>query len=71
MEELRAANRQVREECGASTISDDLGNLDDVDDDLEVQNTLLTEEECNLKEKIWVDLNKDHLRERETPEEGK
>jgi len=65
MEELREADRQVREECAASTISDDPDNLDDVDDDIEVQNALLTEEERDLKEKIWVEFNKDYLREQE------
>ena len=65
MEELREADRQVCDERAASTISDDPDNLDDVDDDLEVQNALLTEEERNLKEKIWVELNKDYLREQE------
>ncbi|KAG0642797.1 hypothetical protein HOY80DRAFT_1134288 [Tuber brumale] len=61
-EELRDADRQVREECPASTISDGLDNLGDVDDDPEVQNAMLTEEEC---EKIWVELNKDYLSEQE------
>ncbi|CUS07719.1 unnamed protein product [Tuber aestivum] len=64
MEELREADRQAREECAASTISDDPDNLDDVDDDFEVQNALLTEEERDLKEKIWVEFNKDYLLKR-------
>ncbi|KAG0131303.1 cyclin-like protein [Tuber indicum] len=64
MEELREADRQAREERAASTISDDPDNLDDVDDDFEVQNALLTEEERDLKEKIWVEFNKDYLLKR-------
>ena len=65
MEELREADRQARDECATSTISDDPDNLDDVDDDFEVQNALLTEEERDLKEKIWVEFNKDYLRDQE------
>ena len=34
------------------TISDDTDSLDRGDDDLEVQNALPTEEECDLKVKI-------------------
>jgi len=34
-------------------------------DDFGVQNALLAKEECELKEKIWVELNKDYLREQE------
>ncbi|PWW76852.1 BRF1-domain-containing protein [Tuber magnatum] len=64
MEELRETDRQAREECATSTISDDPDNLDDVDDDFEVQNALLTEEERDLKEKIWVEFNKDYLLKR-------
>ena len=58
------ADRQVREECAASTISDDPDSRDHVDDDFEVQNPLLTEEVCDLKEKIWEELNKDYLHEK-------
>jgi len=63
--ELQEADRQAREKRAASTISDDPDNLDDVDDDFEVQSALLTEEERDLKEKIWVELNKDYLRDQE------
>lgn len=65
MEELWEANHQVREESAASTISDDWDNLDHVDNDFEVQNALFTEEECHLEVKIWVELNKDYLREQQ------
>ncbi|PUU74970.1 hypothetical protein B9Z19DRAFT_1103203 [Tuber borchii] len=54
MGELQEADRQAREKCAVSTISDDPHNLDDVDDDFEVQSALLTEEERDLKEKIWL-----------------
>ncbi|CUS07523.1 unnamed protein product [Tuber aestivum] len=59
MEELREADRQLSQECATSTRSDD---PDNVDDDFEVQKALLTGGECDLKEKIWVELNKDYLR---------
>ncbi|RPA89870.1 cyclin-like protein [Choiromyces venosus 120613-1] len=64
MEELREADRQARAASASSIISDDPDNLDDVDDDIEVQNALLTEEERDLKEKIWVEFNKDYLLKR-------
>lgn len=56
VEGLREADRKLCEENSASTMSEDPNNLPHVDDDFEVQNALLTEAECDLKEKIWVEL---------------
>ena len=49
----------------ASTISDDPDNLDQVDDDFKVLGALLAEQECDLKENIWVELTKNYFREQE------
>ena len=66
VEELREAHQKELDALPKSAVSDDPDDLADVDDDIEVQNALLTEEESNLKEKIWVEFNKDYLREQES-----
>lgn len=69
VEQLKEAHRKELEELAAKNlengVSDDPDDLRDVDDDIEVQSALLTEEEAGLKEKIWVEFNKDYLREQE------
>lgn len=69
VEELKEAHRKELEDLAAKRaeggVSDDPDDLRDVDDDIEVMSALLSEEEAGLKEKIWVEFNKDYLREQE------
>lgn len=69
VEELKEAHRKELEEIAAKRaeggVSDDPDDLRDVDDDIEVMSALLSEEEAGLKEKIWVEFNKDYLRDQE------
>lgn len=69
VEELKEAHRKELEDLAAKRaeggVSDDPDDLRDVDDDVEVMSALLSEEEAGLKEKIWVEFNKDYLREQE------
>lgn len=69
VEELKEAHRKELEDIAAKRaeggVSDDPNDLRDVDDDIEVMSALLSEEEAGLKEKIWVEFNKDYLREQE------
>jgi transcription factor IIIB subunit 2 len=66
VEELREAHQKELDSLPKTAVSDDPDDLADVDDDIEVQSALLTEEESNLKEKIWVEFNKDYLRDQES-----
>lgn len=69
VEELKEAHRKELEDLAAKRaeggVSDDPDDLRDVDNDVEVMSALLSEEEAGLKEKIWVEFNKDYLREQE------
>ncbi|KAH0608256.1 uncharacterized protein H6S33_002308 [Morchella sextelata] len=69
VEELKEAHRKELEELAAknreSGVSDDPDDLRDVDDDIEVMGALLGKDEADLKERIWVEFNKDYLREQE------
>ncbi|KAG0124742.1 hypothetical protein HOY82DRAFT_594477 [Tuber indicum] len=57
MEQPQGVDPHVSNEYTASTTSDGPDNLND----FEVQNALLTEEECNLKGKIPLEINKYYL----------
>ncbi|GAB0100026.1 transcription factor IIIB 90 kDa subunit [Sergentomyia squamirostris] len=52
----------------AGELDEDLGNLEDVDDD-EINGYILTEEEANMKNQKWKELNADYLKAMEAKEE--
>ncbi|KAF8540413.1 cyclin-like protein [Trichophaea hybrida] len=65
VEELRRAHEATIAALPKNLVSNDPENLHDVDDDWEVQGALLSEQEAEMKEKIWTEFNKDWIRDQE------
>lgn len=67
VEELTLARQKEEERLAREKEQekDDPADLEDVDDDWDVQNALLTPKESEIKEEMWMEANKEYLEEQE------